>query len=94
MIAEVERGERVLENHLQAAPQALPRGGIRIGDVAAAEQHASGGRPVKPKDRAAQGSFAAAALADQADGFMRPDVEANAIDSTGLGDGSSRDDVG
>src|SRR6266576_7272709 len=65
----VERGERVLEDHLHAPPQGPQLLLVQLGDVLAVEDDAAVRRLVEPQNRPADRRLAAAGLADQPDGL-------------------------
>ena len=78
-LAWIERGERVLEHHLQPAPvgpQSLLR---QRGEIHAVERDTAGRRFNEPQDRLAEGRLSAAGLSNETDSLARRDVERYAI---------------
>ena len=78
--ARVERGQRVLKDHLHVAAVGAHAGLRQAGQVLAQPRHRSAGRLDQLQHGAAERGLAAAGLADDAQGFPRKQVEADAID--------------
>ncbi len=76
----VERGHRVLENHLYAAGDfVIQRAGNAAVDLFAVKGHLAARSGMNADDGAADGGFARAGLPHQAEGFALEDVERNAV---------------
>src|SRR5260370_25582265 len=78
--ARVERGIRVLEDHLDRELGGLAPGRIERGAVAAAIEDAAGARLHDAGDDAAEGRLPAAGLADEADDLAMCDHEIDFVD--------------
>src|SRR5829696_649219 len=76
----VERGIGILEHELDLAPVPPHRPRIEVRHVGAAEQDAAAGRLEQLHHHLAEGGFAAAGFADNAERLAAPDVEADAVD--------------
>ena len=77
--AGVQGGVGVLEDHLGFPGKGLLFGPVELGDVAAVEQDGAGGRLVELDQSAADGGFAAAGFAHQAQSAAPGDVEADSV---------------
>ena len=77
--ARVERGLRVLEDHLELRAQRAQPVFRQVGDVAPVEQQAARGRPVEPDQGAPQAGLAGAALADDAERVAGREREVDAV---------------
>ncbi len=77
--ARVERGERILEDDLHLAPVRPELGRAQARDVVAAELNGARRRLDQTQDEPSDGRLAAAALADEAEGFCRADGEADPV---------------
>lgn len=71
----VERGARILKDHLHLSPQRTQLTLGRVGNVAALELQRTGGDIGQTHQASAKGGFTATGLADDAKRFPRPDVE-------------------
>ena len=85
LVHRVERGQRVLEDHGDVTPAHLPHGALIEGEkVNAGEQDFAADHPAvrrrQLQDRVAGHGFAAAALADEAEGLALIDVQIDAVD--------------
>jgi hypothetical protein len=76
----VERGVRILEHDLEAAPHAAHLCAVERKDVRAVEVHAPALRLLEADDAPAERRLAASRLADQAERLAAPDVERVAVD--------------
>src|SRR5262249_27095048 len=76
----VQRCERVLEDDLHVAAQALKLAAIERGDVLALEPDLSRGRLDEPQDAASRRGLAATRFPNEAERLARREVEAHAID--------------
>ncbi len=79
-VARVQRGVRVLEDHLYVAAQRPHLPGAEVGDVPALELDLPLGRFQQPRDQPAHRRLAAARLAHHAEGLPRAYVEVEAVD--------------
>jgi hypothetical protein len=79
-LARVERCRRVLEHHLQLAPQRPQSPAAEPRDVAALEDDLPRGQLVQAHEAAAERRLAAAGLADETERLTRVDLEADAVD--------------
>lgn len=77
----IQRGIRILKNHLQLAPQTAHIPVRQIQDVLAFIEHFAGRRFRQAENRAPRCRFAAARLADQSESLAFVDREADVIDS-------------
>ncbi len=76
----VQRGVRVLEDHLDVPAQRPDLPGAQVGDVHPLELHAAAGRFEQPGDQPAHCRLAAAGLADHAQGLPGVHREADPVD--------------
>ncbi len=76
----VQRGVRILEDHLQVAPHLPHLGAVERGQVAAVEDDVAFGRLVELQDGASRGRFTAPRFADEAQRLAALDGEGNAVD--------------
>ncbi len=76
----VERGVRVLEDHLDPAPDRPQRRGAEAGEVDAVEEDAAVARLVEPDHRLRERRLAATRLADQPERLAALDAERDAVD--------------
>src|SRR5208282_6462279 len=86
--ARVERGVGVLEHHLELAPVGPHLAARQRIDALAVDADLARGRVEQFEDRLARGRLAAPALADEAQGLTRADVEGDAVDRVDLPDGA------
>ena len=91
--ARVQRGVRVLEDHLHLAAEEAQLVALDAAEVAAVEEHLAGGGPVELEDGAAGRRLAAAAFADQAQRLAAADEEGDAVDRLHVGDLALEDDA-
>jgi hypothetical protein len=84
-MARVERGARVLEDHLHAATHRPQLTAAEPRDVAALEQHAAAARAQQAKDDAQQGRLPRARFADDAERLARSDLQVDLVHCTRLG---------
>src|SRR5215208_5185253 len=77
--ARVQRRVRVLEDHLDVAPQGPELAVAERGDVAAVEDELAVRRLVEPDDRLGERGLAAAGLAHQAEAFAGEDIEGDVV---------------
>ena len=82
----VQRGIRVLEDHLHPAPERPQLGLAEVRDVLAVEDDPAAGRLVETQDRPAHGGLPAARLADEAERFAATDLERDAVDRLDVAD--------
>ncbi|MNT22430.1 hypothetical protein D3C72_1578120 [compost metagenome] len=75
----VQRGVRILEDHLHALAIVRQPARIQPAGVLAAQQDPARGRRKQPHQGAGQSGFAAARFSDQAQGFARGDLERYAV---------------
>ena len=80
-MARVERGVRVLEDHLHFGPQAAQFLRAEPSKILPIQDHLSGSGAVELQDGAPGGGFAAAALTHQAQGLPALDLEGDAVHS-------------
>src|SRR5205085_1608775 len=85
-VPRVERGERILEDHLHAPPQGSELAFAERRDVAAVEDDSAAGRPVEPQDRAADGRLPATRLADEAERLAAADRQRHVVDGADVAD--------
>ena len=78
--ARVERGERILEDHLHLAAHGAQRPLVEGAEVRAVELDLAGGRLDQPQQRARQRRLATARFADDAERLAALHLEAHAID--------------
>ncbi len=78
LAARVERGDRVLEDHLHPRAGFAHHVPVHRGQLVALEAHRARCRPGELHDRPAGGALAAPRLADEAERLARADVEADA----------------
>src|SRR5215207_37283 len=76
----VQRGERVLEDHLHPPPQRAQLSLAGVGDVAPVEDDAPAGRLVQAQQRTADGRLAAARLANETERLAAVDLERDVVD--------------
>ena len=76
----IERGHRVLEDHLHAPAQRPPRALVERADVDAVEQDRAGRRHDETEQRPAERGLAGAGLADNADGLALADRDVDAVE--------------
>ena len=76
----VESGVRVLEHHLDVAPERAKPTSAQLREVLALERDRSLGRLDQPEQRAAQGGLAAAALADEPHDLPALQRQVDAVD--------------
>ena len=86
-----ERAVRVLEDHLDAAPQRDQLPAAELGDIDPVIEDLAGGRLFEPQDAAAHRCLAAAAFADQPQGLAAADREIDAVDRLHVADMTARD---
>ncbi len=77
--ARIERFGGILEDHLEIPAQRTQRPLAGAGDVGAAEVDGAGGGFEQADDGLAEGGFAAAGFADEAEGFAGSDVQRDAV---------------
>ena len=82
--ARVERGEGILEHHLQGAPVVLHRQAAGAADGFAVEDELAGIGIEQAGDQARGGRFAAARFADHAERLALGEVEAHVVDGVHL----------
>src|SRR3989442_8652387 len=75
----VQRGGRVLEDHLEIAALAAQRLVAERGEVHVAEAHAAGGGFDEAEDESGDGGLAAGGFPDEAEGLARLDAEGDAV---------------
>lgn len=80
--ARVERTVRVLENHLEFFPFWPEFGGAEMGNIFAFKSNGASGGFEQSQNGAAEGAFAAAAFADEAEGFAGFEGEIDAVDGS------------
>src|SRR3954451_3550226 len=78
--ARVQRGVRVLEDHVHLAPQRPHRAPRGVRDVGAPQADGARGRLDEAQDAVADGRLAAARLADEPDDLARGDRERHPVD--------------
>jgi hypothetical protein len=78
-LAWVQRGERVLEDHLHVASQRPQVAAAGVRDVLAAERDAALGRLDQPHERARQRRLAAARLADEPERLALDELERDVV---------------
>jgi hypothetical protein len=88
----VERRERVLEDHLHAAPQRPQLPVAELGDVSPVEDDAAVSRLVEPQDRPADGRLAAAGLADETERLPATDRQRHVVDGADVADVAVEDE--
>ena len=86
--ARVEGFCGVLEDHLEVAGEGA---GAEAGDVAGVEEDGASGGGIEAGDGFAEGGFAAAAFADEAEGFAGMDLEGDPVDGAAGTDGAAED---
>ncbi|MNI45953.1 hypothetical protein D3C73_1003950 [compost metagenome] len=79
--ARVERGERVLKDHLRGAAHGAQFARAGLGDILPADDDRTGGGIEQADDGAAGGGFAASGFSDQRQGFARTQVEGDIFHS-------------
>jgi len=79
-VAGVQRGERVLEDHLRVAPERPELAPGELREVLAAEVHRAAGQLEELEGRPRERALATAALADEPDGAAGPDSQVDAVD--------------
>jgi hypothetical protein len=79
-VPRVQRGVRVLEDHLHLAAQRTHAGCRQVGDVPAVEVDPTAGRLLEPGEHAPGGRLPAAGLADEAERLAARDGEVDAVD--------------
>jgi hypothetical protein len=77
--ARIERGERVLEDHLDLAAQLLQGVRAGLGQVLALEQRPPRGRLLQPQDQPPDGGLAATRFADEPQGLAGLDGEIDIV---------------
>ena len=77
--AGIQGAEGILEDHLEPSPALAEGGAFEAGDVFALETDLARSRFEEPNYGAAESRFSAAALADETDGFARPDRQADIV---------------
>jgi hypothetical protein len=82
----VERGVRVLEDHLEPTAQVLELPPVDGGDVRAVELDRARRGLVQPHDRPPGRALAAARLPDEAKGLALPELEADPVDRAHVAD--------
>ena len=92
-VPRVERGERILEDHLHSPAQRPQRPLSEFGDVTAVEDDAPRGRLVEAQDRPPDGGLTAAGLADEAKGFAAADRQRHTVDCADVADMAVKDDA-
>src|SRR5262249_35568510 len=78
-VARVQRGVRVLEDHLHPAPQRAHPPDAEVRDVAPFQQDLAAGGLQQAGHQAARRGLAAAGLADQAERLARADGQVDAV---------------
>ena len=84
--AGIEAADGVLENDLHLPAQAAQRLALVGEEVLALVADLAGGGGNQAEDRSADGGFAAAGFADEAERFTRLDVEGDAVDGFHMSD--------
>jgi hypothetical protein len=85
-VARVERGVRVLEDHLHPPPERAQLRLTECGDVLPVEDDPAGCRLVEPQDRSPDRRLAAAGLSDKAERLPALDRERDAVDGFDVAD--------
>jgi hypothetical protein len=83
----VERGVRVLQHDLDAAPQLAQLRALHREDVPPLETRGAAGRRFEPHEHLREGGLAAAGLADHAERLPLLEFEGDAVDRTHVPDG-------
>src|SRR5581483_4484729 len=91
-LAGIERGERVLEDHLHVPAPFAEGPALEVGDVLALELDGALRNVVQTHDHASEGGLAAPRLAHEPDGLARVDVEIHAVDGVHVADVLLEDD--
>ena len=78
--ARIERGVRILENHLQVAAHLAHVAAVELGQILALKDDLALGRLVELQNRAAGGRLAATRLADEPQCLTLLDIERDAVD--------------
>src|SRR5581483_2260535 len=91
-LARVQRGERVLEDHLHVPTPLAERPALQVRDVLALELDLALGHVVQPHDHASEGRLAAPGLAHEPDGLARVDVQVHTVDGVDVADVLLEDD--
>src|SRR5262245_31087487 len=92
-VAWIERGERVLEDHLHPPAQRPQLPLAEACDVAPVEDDAAGGRVVEAQNRSADRRLPAARLAHEAESLPAPDRQRDAIDRADVADVAVEDEA-
>ena len=90
----IERGIRILEDHLHVPAKRLQLARAERSEVLAHEPDAPAGRSIQPQQRASERRLAAAALADQTERLVPPDGEADTVHCADHGPRPPPDDIG
>ena len=77
--ARVERGIRILKDHLHVLARAAQLGAGQLRDVDVAEHHAPAGGLDEPQHRASERRFSASRLADEPQGLTWQNVQRHAV---------------
>ncbi len=91
--ARVERGVRVLEDHLHVAAHLAHVARVQLRQVLALELHLAGGRLVELQDGAARRALAAAGFADQSERLALLDGEGDTVHGLHRADLALHDDA-
>ena len=78
-VARVQRGERILEDHLHAPPERTHIPFAELRDVLPVEDDATAGRVVEAQDRSADGRLPAAGLAHEPERLAALDRQRDAV---------------
>src|SRR5436305_1414965 len=92
-LAGVQRGVRILEDHLDLAMQRLQRSSLSVRDVLPLEQDAAGGRLEQPDEEPRGGALAAARLTNYPQRLSLPDREGHAVHCPDGADAPLEDDA-
>ena len=93
-LAGVQRGLRVLEDHLHLAADRLHLPATGLGDVLAMEADRARGRRQQPHEHADQRRFAAPGLADDPERLTRVEMEGDVVDGVDVRGGAIDDHPG
>ena len=78
-MARIERGHRILKDHLHAPAQRPPRPLVERGNIIAVEYDRARGRLDQAEQRASERGLAGTGLADNADGLALADANVDAV---------------
>src|SRR5205823_11381820 len=92
LLARVQGAVGVLEDDLDAAAQRHQLAAVELGDIDAIIEDLALGRLFEPQDAAAHRGLAAAALADQPQGFAAADRQVDAVHRLDVADMAPRDE--